>query len=48
MTKRIGIIGAGFAGVTSAKILRDFGFDTQVFEKDAEVGGVWVDPINTR
>ena len=41
MTKRIGIIGAGFAGVTSAKILRDFGFDTQVFEKDAEVGGVW-------
>ena len=39
--KRIGIVGAGFAGVTSAKILRDFGFDTVVFEKDSEVGGVW-------
>ena len=39
--KRIGIIGAGFAGVTSAKILRDFGFDTVVFEKESEVGGVW-------
>lgn len=39
--KRIGIVGAGFAGVTSAKILRDFGYDTVVFEKDSEVGGVW-------
>ena len=39
--QRIGIIGAGFAGISSAKILADFGFDTVVFEKDPEVGGVW-------
>lgn len=41
MTRRIAIVGAGFAGLATAKVLRDLGFDITVFEKDAEVGGVW-------
>ncbi|MSQ99038.1 MAG: NAD(P)/FAD-dependent oxidoreductase [Xanthomonadales bacterium] len=39
--KSIGIIGAGIAGLSTAKILKSFGFDVTVFEKEAEVGGVW-------
>ena len=35
------IIGAGFAGLSSAKILKAFGHDVTVFEKEADVGGVW-------
>ena len=38
---KIGIVGAGFAGLSSAKVLTEFGHDVQVFEKDTEVGGVW-------
>ena len=38
---RIGIIGAGFAGLTAAKVLRAFGHDVVVFEKAPDVGGVW-------
>lgn len=41
MVTTIGIIGAGFAGLATAKTLREFGFDVTVFEKDTEVGGVW-------
>ena len=41
MVTTIAIIGAGFAGLATAKTLREFGFDVTVFEKDAEVGGVW-------
>lgn len=41
MIKTIGIIGAGFAGLSTAKVLRTFGYDVQVFEKESEVGGVW-------
>ena len=41
MTKRVAIVGAGFAGLTTAKVFREFGFDVTVFEKDTEVGGVW-------
>lgn len=41
MVTTIGIIGAGFAGLATAKTLREFGFDVTVFEKDSEVGGVW-------
>ncbi len=37
----IGIIGAGLAGLSTAKILKSFGFDVVVFEKAADVGGVW-------
>ncbi|MBN9742556.1 monooxygenase [Amycolatopsis sp. A1MSW2902] len=38
---RIGIIGAGFAGLSSAKVLREFGFDVTVFDSSPDVGGVW-------
>jgi dimethylaniline monooxygenase (N-oxide forming) len=39
--KNIAIVGAGFAGLVSAKVFRDFGWSVKVFEKDFEVGGVW-------
>lgn len=38
---RIAVIGAGFAGLGTAKVLRDFGHDVVVFEKAPDVGGVW-------
>ena len=38
---RILIIGAGFAGLSTAKILKAFGHTVSVFEKEADVGGVW-------
>lgn len=41
MTQTIAIVGAGFGGLSTAKIFREFGFDVTVYEKDSEVGGVW-------
>jgi cation diffusion facilitator CzcD-associated flavoprotein CzcO len=41
MHQRIGIIGAGFAGLATAKTLKSFGFEVTVFEKEPDVGGVW-------
>lgn len=41
MVHRIGIVGAGFAGLTAARYLKEFGFEVLVFEKEPEVGGVW-------
>lgn len=41
MGMKIAIVGAGFGGLTSAKVLTEFGHDVQVFEKESEVGGVW-------
>lgn len=41
MIRSVGIIGAGFAGLSTAKVLRAFGFDVTVFEKEPDVGGVW-------
>ena len=38
---RIAIVGAGFAGLSTAKILKAMGHEVTVFEKDNEVGGVW-------
>ena len=38
---KIGIVGAGFAGIASAKVLTEFGHKVQVFEKENDVGGVW-------
>lgn len=35
------IVGAGFAGLSSAKVLKAFGHRVTVFEKEADVGGVW-------
>ena len=41
MGLRIGIVGAGFAGVSTAKVLASVGYDVHVFEKEPDVGGVW-------
>lgn len=38
---KIAIVGAGFAGLSSAKVLRQFGHDVTVYEKAPDVGGVW-------
>ena len=40
-TKRIGIIGAGPAGLTSAKQGLAQGFDVIVYEKQSHLGGIW-------
>lgn len=41
--KRVVVIGAGIAGLVTAKVLRDDGFDVTAFEKEPAVGGVWVE-----
>lgn len=41
MVRTIAIVGAGFAGLSTAKVLRELGFEVTVFDKDSEVGGVW-------
>ncbi|MGC6330265.1 flavin-containing monooxygenase [Rhizorhabdus sp. FW153] len=41
MVHNIAIIGAGLAGLSTAKTLRQFGFEVTVFEKEADIGGVW-------
>lgn len=38
---KIAIIGAGFAGLSTLKTLREFGHDATIFEKVGDVGGVW-------
>ncbi|MFI5497009.1 flavin-containing monooxygenase [Actinoplanes sp. NPDC051859] len=38
---RIAVVGAGFAGLSAAKVLRQSGFDVTVFEQSPDVGGVW-------
>ncbi|MEU2258663.1 NAD(P)/FAD-dependent oxidoreductase [Nocardia xishanensis] len=40
---RVAVIGAGVAGLVTAKVLRDDGFDVVVFEKEPAVGGVWIE-----
>jgi dimethylaniline monooxygenase (N-oxide forming) len=37
----IAIVGAGFAGLSAAKVLDAFGHRVTIFEKEADVGGVW-------
>ena len=39
----IGIIGAGLAGLETAKALSQQGFHVEVLEKEQRVGGVWAD-----
>ena len=41
MPERVCIIGAGIAGLVTAKVLQEDGFDVVVFEKQPEIGGVW-------
>lgn len=38
---KIAIVGAGFAGISSAKVLRQLGHDVTVLEKTPDIGGVW-------
>ncbi|KAF7728338.1 hypothetical protein EC973_006279 [Apophysomyces ossiformis] len=39
--RRAAVVGAGPAGLATAKKLRDRGIEVRVFETQAEVGGVW-------
>ncbi len=43
---RIIIIGAGFAGLSSTKVLKAFRHDVTIFEKEADVGGYGVRPVD--
>lgn len=38
---RVAIVGAGFAGLVTAKVLSEFGHRVSVFERAPDVGGVW-------
>ncbi|MFI5538133.1 flavin-containing monooxygenase [Nocardia sp. NPDC051900] len=38
---RIGIVGAGIAGLACAKVLKQAGFPVEVFDRAPDVGGVW-------
>jgi cation diffusion facilitator CzcD-associated flavoprotein CzcO len=38
---KVAVVGAGFAGLSAAKVLRQSGFDVTVFEQAPDVGGVW-------
>jgi cation diffusion facilitator CzcD-associated flavoprotein CzcO len=38
---KIGVIGAGFAGLAAVKALREFGHEVTAFESAPDVGGVW-------
>jgi GntR family transcriptional regulator/MocR family aminotransferase len=38
---RVCVIGAGIAGLVTAKVLRDDGFEVTVFERSPAIGGVW-------
>lgn len=40
--KAAAVIGAGPAGLVTAKVLKDKGFDVTVYEKASVVGGTWV------
>src|SRR5918997_228927 len=39
--KRVCVVGAGIAGLVTAKVLQEDGFDVVVFERDSSIGGVW-------
>ena len=39
--KTVAVIGAGIAGLVTAKTLTQDGFDVRVFEKDTDLGGTW-------
>jgi dimethylaniline monooxygenase (N-oxide forming) len=41
MTSSICIVGAGFAGLTSARVFRAMGHNVVLYEKESDVGGVW-------
>ncbi|MEU7629332.1 NAD(P)/FAD-dependent oxidoreductase [Nocardia sp. NPDC049220] len=38
---RVGIVGAGIAGLACAKVLKQAGFPVEIFDRAPDVGGVW-------
>jgi len=40
-TKSAGILGAGVAGLTAAKMLKQYGLNVTIFDEKSELGGVW-------
>jgi dimethylaniline monooxygenase (N-oxide forming) len=38
---RIGVVGAGIAGLASARVLGEAGHEVEVFDRTPDVGGVW-------
>uniref|UniRef100_A0A077RAI6 Related to Dimethylaniline monooxygenase [N-oxide forming] 3 n=1 Tax=Melanopsichium pennsylvanicum 4 TaxID=1398559 RepID=A0A077RAI6_9BASI len=38
---RVAIVGAGFAGISTAKYLTQYGHDVIIFKACPDVGGVW-------
>ena len=38
---RVGIVGAGVAGLVTAKVLTEVGHDVVVYDRTPDVGGVW-------
>jgi len=40
MSKRVAIIGAGISGISCANMLKSKGFNTQVYEKNKQIGGL--------
>ena len=38
---RVGVVGAGVSGLVTARVLSAAGHDVTVFERSAELGGVW-------
>lgn len=45
--QKIGVIGAGIAGLAAARLLSSAGFDCEIFEKRDRVGGVWTAGYHT-
>ncbi len=41
MYKSVGIIGAGFSGLATANVFKQYGFKVKIYEKENEAGGVW-------
>jgi len=41
MVERVGIIGAGIAGLCTAKLMIALGYEVEIFDQDAQIGGVW-------
>lgn len=39
--RRIGVIGAGAAGLITGQVLTSYGFEVEIFEKNDHIGGVW-------
>jgi len=38
---KVCVLGSGYAGLITAKVLLDDGFDVEVVSQDATPGGVW-------